>query len=266
LSIDENTNARSIKELSDLISAFVEEIEIDCFQARYRGAIVGEPINSWSSRLEAYFWPTPDNDLDKSSQIVEALSYEGTEIANSIQNPSDAILEKAKLFAEKVFKWGGVQQKPFNGQVVLDVIRVALSCEPGDAPMNSGWTKVAAFSTYHLDKQGRSQSIWDSRFSNSLLRRFDKLLFSSSHKTLPAWLPKIGTVPGRGGTRLEPFRGNFHWPSGYRSWQAHFAASDILRRIASKLNEGTLRPLGIRTSKNSWSIREVEMVLFMDGY
>jgi hypothetical protein len=128
--------------------------------------------------------------------------------------------------------------------------------------MNSGWTKIAALAT------GDRHVIWDSRVSTSVVRRLDQLIHlsgASGPAGLPAPYHLIGFVnAGRGGTRpILSGALNFKWRRGYGSWLAQVAGSCFLRCVRDELNN----PEGSWTARTEpWTLREVEMVLFMDGY
>lgn len=85
--------------------------------------------------------------------------------------------------------------------------------------MDSGWTKVAAFSTEWLEQEdGAPQIIYDSRVANSLIRNVEKLVelegawVSSLRPTLQKHLRRIPARPS--GTRNQPYK--LSWSSGYR--------------------------------------------------
>lgn len=185
-------------------------------------------------------------------------------------------------FAQAVFKWGGVQrsnsQAAQNSLVVEGVIRAALSWKvPCDSvPMNSGWTKVAALATEFVEiKGGAPQVIFDSRVAASLLTRLDHVLTNIPDGARPApYLPQelkaLGYVPGRGGTRSKHGHRahRLGWPNRYRRWDAQFAASTLVNEIRNYLNQNIERYGKMPFSPycdQRWSVRGVEMVLFMDG-
>ena len=63
------------------------------------------------------------------------------------------------------------------------------------------------------------------------------------------------------------------WPNGYRSWRAQLAASALVAEVRDILNAnskeyGEMPQLDPRASEigGPWTVRGVEMVLFMDGY
>lgn len=225
-----------------------------------------DPIIGWQARLCRYFWPRPDVGYNANVAAILPLEAEGRSIALATRPWDVSTQERALKFAQDIFRWGGVPQKKVTAEQVDQVIQMALLTSfPAGAPMNSGWTKVAAIVTAHLEEEGRSQAIWDSRVAWSLVRRLDALLFEAGHEHVPPCFPHIGRVPGRGGTRwMTPLRLN--WPYAYGRWDAHFAASALVREMRDELNRRGImapRPDG---SDGPWAVRQVEMVLFMDGY
>jgi hypothetical protein len=123
--------------------------------------------------------------------------------------------------------------------------------------MNSAWTKLAAFASSIADTD---QAIWDSRVSHSLIKRLTSLGATSEV------FPSLGWIGGQGGTRAQgPLSYARDWPNGYGKWEAHFAGAQIIREIRDELN-AHLKSAEEDVSSVNWTIREVEMVLFMDGY
>ena len=140
------------------------------------------------------------------------------------------------------FKWGGVPQRgtPATPERVRHVLANALSehLQYPKAPMNSGWTKVAAFGTAHLEgtTSRMPQVIWDSRVSTAIIWRLDQLLSAAGARELPERFRCIGKVSGRGGSRPRPL--SLAWSNGYGSWQCQFAGSRIVARLRDILNAG----------------------------
>lgn len=137
------------------------------------------------------------------------------------------------------------------------------------ALMNSGWTKVAAFATAHLEHVdgGKPHAIWDSRVATALIDRLDGQLSAQPAVHARTLFPDIGTVPGRGGSRPRTFA--LKWPSGYQRWSTQVNGSALVREMRDRLNAQNEQfprmPLPDGTVGN-WTTRGVEMVLFMDGY
>lgn len=244
------------------VVSLVRQIENQPFQPRYRGAEHGNAVRGWQERLTAYFWPNPANGLDETNADIAPLLAEGQALAQALNYWDGPMNERAVTWANAVLQWGRVPQNNVTANTVQAVIRAAITGNCANVPMNSGWTKVAAFATAHLENEGGANVIWDSRVSWSLVRRADALLYAAGHREVPHWLAYIGRVPGRGGTRWQhPLQ--LRWPYAYGSWNAHFAAACLIRDIRDVLNADVALGAGRTTA---WTTREVEMVLFMDGY
>jgi hypothetical protein len=257
--------AERIVDRVGLIAALVDEVERDSYQAHYRLRPVGTPLTGWSERLRGYFWPSPAFGFVRTMSELAPLLAEGRTLAEALR-PWDKPTELLSVaFAQQVFRWGGVPQREVTWETVDRVIQSAINSRIEGAPMNSGWTKVAAFSTAHLEGVDRSQAIWDSRVSWSLVRRIDRILCKAGWREVPMWLQHIGKVGGRGGTRWKaPV--TLTWPNAYASWRSQIAASCLIREIRNQLNKQGLLAPQPTGSTGAWTVRAVEMVLFMDGY
>jgi hypothetical protein len=239
--------------------------------------------DSWSDLLKGYQWQSVGAkdtlaDLEELERPLRALFKK----IKAGERLSSSEYLNLTVFAQKVFKWGGVQRSNSkvaeDSEVVAKVIRAALSWEVPDAtvPMNSGWTKVAAFSSEYVEADGGNpQVIFDSRVAASLLTRLDEILVDAPDGVRPAsYLPyeltALGYVPGRGGTRNKNGRRDhrLQWPNRYQRWDAQFSASKLVNAMRRHLNENLQKygPMPFSPYPDSrWSTRGVEMVLFMDG-
>jgi hypothetical protein len=156
----------------------------------------------------------------------------------------------------------------FSAETVETVFRRALGVGGGEgAPMNSGWTKVAAMATAFLEGEvdRAPHVIWDSRVSTSIVWRLDRRLAETQGVDARRLFPSLGVVGGRGGTR--PRRLKFRWAHPYGRWWGQEAGSTMAREIRDVLNQGGhgWMPLP-EGGEGKWTIRGVESVLFMDGY
>lgn len=248
------------------IAAFVDDVQSQPYRAIYRNEPIGEEVCGWDMRLTKYFWPTPERGLADTIARLKPLLKRGEQLSHLPWDENSQ--REAIVFANDVFAWGGVRpRKEITAESVEAVVRAAISGRSNGAPMNSGWTKVAALVTAHLEREDRSQAIWDSRVSNSLVRRSDRILYDAGHRCVPDWLNGIGKVPGRGGTRsANGQRLRLNWPYAYGRWDSHYAASEIIRKIRDHLNLADSQVRMAIGSNAPWTVRTVEMVLFMDGY
>ena len=252
------------------ITALTEWIQHDPFRPAYRKKLFEAEVCGWDARLTAYFWPKPTIGYAETIRRLDPLAKTAERLAEPIHcgrewtkpEESDAV-----RLALDLFKWGGTPQPTPLPTTVHSVFKTALDREDKwSAPLNSGWTKIAAFATAHLDGGvGHPQAIWDSRVATSITSRLDELIFRSGMKNPERLFSGVGTVAGRGGSR--PRQLHFHWPIAYGRWQSQFQGSLVVERIRDVLNSGSFpampRP---RESGGSWTARGVEMVLFGDGY
>jgi hypothetical protein len=258
---------------SSLVKKLVRWIHIDPFQPCYMKRPIRQIVIGWDQRLCAYFWPNPGTGYAETEKKVAPLHECLSLLARKLETgqgwePDDGCL--AVEFANQVLFWGGVPQNEVTLDKVRSVISNAVHGElvDSDAPMNSGWTKVAAFATAHLEGNiGRHpQVIWDSRVSTSIIHRLDRML-GARHKIARVLFPDLGIVIGRGGTR--PRELICKWPIGYGKWSAQFAGSRVVKEIRDKLNDPNEQypsmPLP-GDGTGPWTIRGVEMVLIGDGY
>lgn len=253
----------------DPIRAFVELIACDPYQAMYRRRpISGKgPVYGWDARLDAYFWPRPGIDRHKTNDalvpLVDRLGPLVKAVVAGTPWCSDE-QDAARDCAKDIFSWGRVPQDPatVTWKNVQAVIRASVDDDKhATAPMNSGWTKVAAIATAGTSNE---QVIWDSRVATSIVRRLDTILVSAGYSELPDAFLHLGIVPGQGGTRpLRAEELQLAWGSGYANWRSQVAASVFVRKLRDLLNE---RGSSWSRRTGYWTVRDVEMVLFMDGY
>ncbi|WP_137172425.1 hypothetical protein [Massilia sp. HP4] len=245
----------------------VRQIHEEPFQPMYRKKAFGAPVTGWDARLNAYFWPLPAWNYMRASPIVGQLVERASVLADILERERAWSEEQGRMavaLAHDIFTWGGVPQNPdtVTPATVEQVFLSALgNAGSPTAYMNSGWTKVAAFATAHLEDDGmrHPQVIWDSRVATAVIGRLD------GNAAPVSAFPDIGTVPGRGGTRPRQFASR--WPSGYRSWPAQIAGSALVREIRDILNRGDYPQMPLPDGgAGPWTTRGVEMVLFMDGY
>jgi hypothetical protein len=257
------------------IGDFVDQINTVPYQPMYRGRAIGSPVTGWDSRLKTYFWPNPRIGLAATDARLKPILSRCKVLAQKVsaRTPWTAAEQKTAVeVAHDIFKWGGVPQDPVKvtSENVRNVFEAALTgtVNPGTL-MNSGWTKVAAFATAHLDTgtpHPSVQVIWDSRVSTSIIRRLDNIFHSAKLGAPPKGYVRIGLVAGRGGTRSLPLGLKLKWKNGYGSWDAQFVGSEFVREVCQCLNSRGIKMTDLAGKKTNWTVRSVEMVLFGDGY
>lgn len=256
----------------DCARALAEWIEQAPYTRMYRGRPFGEPVHGWGNRLQAYFWPNPQVGYAETAKLLAPMSLQARQLADSLMESNwTAEQEQAAInLANDIFRWGGVKQRNVTAAQVAAVFRAALTLEHDKTiPMNSGWTKVAAFATEHLETQPETlpQVIWDSRVANAVTGRLDTLLHAAGWQEVPEFLADLGTVPGRGGTRGKGNKLQLRWPVAYGRWKSQIAGSQFVRAMRDTLNQQLRIPMPLPDGgQGQWTVRGVEMVLFGDGY
>lgn len=257
------------------IERLTKQIQVDPFTPSFRGQTTGDAVNGWSSRLLTYFWPSPATNFLAAVDKVARLEAEATRLGELLPNWSAMDEAAAVTLAKNIFAWGGVPQIPETitpdniRRVFNAAIKGALPIEEPLPPMNSGWTKVAAFASAHREKIPNAvpQVIWDSRVATAVTSRLESLFREEGLVAVPACFSDIGRVNvGRGGTRPRALQ--LSWRNGYKSWAAQYSGSRLLAAIRNELNSN-LKLYGKMPGTNgqgNWTARGVEMVLFMDGY
>ncbi len=271
-----NPSSRSIT-CGEYIADFVDQINTAPYQPMYRGRAVGTPVTGWNNRLQSYFWPNPRIDLAATDAHLEPILARCAVLALNVAADipwTTAEQDDAVAVSHDIFQWGGVPQNraTVTAVNVRNVFEAALTGIVNlGTPMNSGWTKVAAFATAHLEigestPNPQVQVIWDSRVSTSIIRRLDNIFHNAGLATPPDEYARIGLVPGRGGTRGLPLGLNFRWRNGYGSWNAQFAGSRFIQEVCKCLNSRKIKMTNMAGNEANWTVRGVEMVLFGDGY
>ena len=167
----------------------------------------------WRNRLLHYEWPYRTAFIEASEQ-VDRLANSLGELSRKFDRGcalSPAEGQRLQQATRKVFEWGGVtrgasKQNP-PVELITSVIQSALSWVPvSGAPMDSGWTKIAALSTDWLEGTDRiPQVIYDSRVANALIRNVERLAAGEDKEFLSKVFPCLQSSPTKSvGARGHP--------------------------------------------------------------
>jgi len=108
--------------------------------------------------------------------------------------------------------------------------------------------------------------IYDSRVAAALTSILDPAMCLISDS--PEWqeYSRLGTISGRGGSR--PRNVSWRWPIGYGTWASQMAANLLCRKAVEQLNRQPIARSDYHKFGDCtpWTLREVEAVLFMEGY
>lgn len=229
----------------------------------------------WYERFRNYEWDTDPDWAEEDRKLPAEFEPIARKIDAGEPLSADDH-ETLKSLAKRTFGWGkvkrGASKQDPSGDEIAAVIASALQWKQvGNAHMDAGWTKVAAFATAWLEGSDRTpQIIYDSRVAAGLIRNAERALLKHA-ADLPvsfrAYLQdELRWVPGRDPDKFKSLQ--LHWKSGYKKWKPQFFGSLLVRLMRDALNAQPER-YGLMSSKEGerpWTMRGVEMVMFMEGY
>ena len=268
MNVDEDLVLRIATEAPDPATIIVRYVAEKPFQAYYRRKPVGSTKQGWGERLAAYYWPAPDRDWQLACLTVTQLSSQIQQAIRKLDIRADDRVASEELL--KAFKgtcvWGRVKL-PESDPLILasEVMRVWRALSKGhEAPLacrlNSAWTKLYALAL------PEDCVIYDSRVAAAVTSILDPVMPLLSRCSKWQSHEELGTVPGRGGSRPRDLR--WAWPNGYGSWASQTAANRLCRAVADEINGQATRQSDCQklNDPSLWTLREVEAVLFMEGY
>jgi hypothetical protein len=270
----------AIRVNDDLVSRIAKSVQLDPaaiivryiaeepFQTHYRRKLFGPMKHGWGERLAAYFWPVPDRDWQITRPNVARLACEVQQAIRKLEVCAvDRIVAMELLDAFKATcVWGGVKL-PESDPCVLaaEVLCVWQALSRGQRPpsgcrLNSAWTKLYAFALPD------ECVIYDSRVAAAVTSILDPVMHLLS--CWPKWpsYKALGTIPGRGGSRPRELR--WDWRNGYGEWASQRTANLLCGEVLEEINRQATTQCDCRQLKDPtpWTLREVEAVLFMEGY
>jgi len=268
IKVDGRIVQRAVKRDPDPVSIIVNYIAEQPFQAYYRRKPVASPKHGWGARLEAYFWPAQDGNWSTTCNRVSSISSRIQRAIDKLQACADDATAADELLA--AFKctcaWGSVKlPESDSDRLAKEVLPAVRALSDGREPpsgsrLNSAWTKLYAFALPD------TCVIYDSRVATALTSILDPAMHSISGS--PRWQPYscLGTISGRGGSRPRDM--SWKWPIGYGKWAGQMAANLLCRKVVDELNTHWMARSDCRKFDNRtpWTLREVEAVLFMEGY
>lgn len=244
-------------------------------------ASAGSP---WPDRVLAYHW-AGDGYQELATRLAPILS-DSLHLAQALQERPSWSPDEQRLaidLTNRVFAWGHVRSRsPIDVSHVQAVFVAALQaagapCLQTDVepPWSSGWTKVAAFATAHLDHEahtvGHPQVIWDSRVANAIRKLVD-----AGEAQLPAFVTgqfraELRQIHGRGGER-NGLKLSGGWAFAHtlsQKWAAQRTGSRLVGELRDALNAAPERfgkMPGSTHPDGRWTSWGVGLALFVEGY
>jgi hypothetical protein len=212
-------------------------------------------VTGWWDRLNAYDWNNAD--WSETALVVTDFSKRLAALESSAK-PAPAT---AKKIYDDIKKWGNPSRgSKYSGDQVLALLRPLWKGNTINA-VDSTLTKLYAFA------RPDDYAIYDSRVAAAILTIAEDIFRPKSKGTkvidtvqyFQTHYPHLGLYNGTGGTRQRGCRSR-QWPIAYKVVDAQYQANDLCKRIRDRLN--ALK----ENDRPSWTLREVEAVLFMEGY
>lgn len=216
------------------------------------------PIMGWNSRLNAYRWKGSNwssTQLTLSKFVSQLAQIESNwSIGSNVTTAIGRIYNDIRL-------WGNPKGSRFSGAQLVEFLK-PLWTAGTIVQVDSTLTKLYAFA------KPDTYAIYDSRVAAAIMTIAEDIYRPKTARnrvlhTVEGFrreYPHLGLYNGSGGTRQRGYRAGSGWPNAYRVVAAQMDANDLCRRIRDRLN--SLKEDG----RSNWTLREVEAVLFMEGY
>ncbi len=248
-------------EPADIVIEYIARLPFQLYEKNAETIFPVEPVLGWTQRLHSYRWPSLSEGWETNHQKYAALSLQ----LKDLHVPDIQQSQNAKKLQDIFFQicfWTQVNIPENNpGNLAREVQEVVSRLQVNELPV--GYRINAAWSKLYALMLPDNFVMYDSRISAALLSILDPFMnVVSRHSTWEKY-NFLGSIPGRGGTR--PRKYSWKWKNGYGNWKTQISANKLLLDIQSKLNsEENNEPL--MGNKRNWTLREIEAVLFMQGY
>jgi hypothetical protein len=216
-------------------------------------------VMGWQERLDAYEWNSAGWE-ETSGAIDEFIEQLRLFKSSRDQQELQDLERKVENLYLEIRKWGNPKGTLRSGSFIME--RLNELWNGGPTIVDSTLTKLYAFA------KPKDYIIYDSRVAAAILtiaedifryKTIENRRIETVNIEFHSAYPHLGTYPGSGGTRPRACRWS-KWPNAYGVVNAQKDANDLCKRIVRVLNK---QEEGERTD---WTMREVEAVLFMEGY
>jgi len=276
LSLNDSTGC-TIEEKKDIAQKFVEYIRNKPFRFLESGRGRGEKkwypeqgaVCGWKNRLDAYKW----NNADWASTVRQFKTWESdlNKIKEHFHSTGKIETKKATSIFHSIKIWG-IDGTPdsepetdtkINKDAINNLKLLWDTCKI--KKVNSSLTKLYALACPD------NYVIYDSRVAAAIVSIAEDIYRITTKNKKPVCetktifrkcFPDIGPFKSgaRGGTRPRGVRDLAKWSCAYGKINAQFEANELCKLIRDRLVH-----LG-EDHKKDWTLREVEAVLFMEGY
>ena len=217
-------------------------------------------VTGWNNRLQAYQWKGANwaSTLERVDVFINNLCMIRNE---RLKVPRHDLNERAETIYNNIREWGNPRGVSRQGSFVM----ARLGKLWGDGrvtQVDSTLTKLYAFA------DPDNYVIYDSRVAAAIVsiaedifryRTVNGRRQETVNRVFHPSFPALGAFPGAGGTRPRASRWA-GWPDSDRNVTAQYDANRLCLAMVHHLNDRK------EDGRADWSLREVEAVLFMEGY
>ena len=223
-----------------------------------------QSVTGWANRLNYYCWNGATWNETKIilDEFIGKLAH--LEGKYNPDLPHQDSIDQSLIIYNEIRKWGNPKGPVRTGKEVLEILVYVWNNEINQ--VDSTLTKLYALA------RPNEYVIYDSRVSTAILAIAEDIYRwvtrgvtdSKNTKRIDAIIDfqavfqNLGLYNGSGGTRPRTFRSQ-NWPQAYTKVKAQYDANRLCKLIVAELNI-------LKEDSREWTIREVEAVLFMEGY
>lgn len=241
-----STYCDSLSPFEARFAGYLENEPFQIYDRRRRKVYPAEAVQGLDKRLSSYFWPSPQVGFQDTEQVLKGFIAQAQVLSLDLGANANAVLA---LFA-LICQWGGVRLPTQNANEVIRNLQLAAKRSAQQpAAMNSAWTKLYAM--FYPD----DFVIYDSRVATALVAIAEAVFSDAELASFKTLYPGLGVIIGRGGSRPRTTR--TVWRNAYLSWSAQLDANRLLAAIVRSLDT---------RSGLTWNVRQLEAMLFMEGY
>ena len=243
--LEESSEAEQPCAPEESFATYLETQPFQIFDRRRKRFHPATPVTGVDARISAYFWPDPKTSFDTAETVLSGY----VERAQALLVDLDGHAAEVRQLFSEICQWGRVPLPPEAPSAVVRNLQLAKAQVEGEeAKMNSAWTKLYAF--FYPDEF----VIYDSRVATAIISIVENALTDAEIDQFRTSYPALGFMEGMGGKR----RGTrLNWKNAYSSWAAQLDANRLVKKVLTELNS---------RSGSSYSLRQLEAVLFMEGY
>lgn len=238
----------SLPSFEDRFACYLETQAFQVFDRKRKVLYPSTGVVGFPARLDSYFWPKPSLNYGVNAATLQGFIDRAQNMLPKLLDDARQVTDIVPLFTE-ICNWGKVSLPTTDAQYIVDQLLIAQRGRRTQAAaMNSAWTKLYAIFF------PEDFVIYDSRVATALLLIGETVMSDSELEIFKQRYPALGQIAGRGGSR---YCARTYWRHAWGKWSAQLDANTLVKRVLAALNQRT---------QSQYRLRELEAVLFMEGY